>query len=313
MVDSYRRSRCSSTYKFVFELDPAAGQGNKSLPLTKVRLRVYKESIDRHILNGIPIAVNVSALLRLTPKDSDAEQTLTNGTSWEFLRTIEVATRSDGWLEFELGQQLEAPIWGPVVGRHTVDITLKFSINCNKQRKVPLKIINSATIGSGKKLRYQPFLVVFLDDIEIKRMIETEPISVLEDNEAILSEEYYSRAKRQSGNRLCQLKDFRVDFRELNFDSIIYPQFINIKQCVGGCSLNNLQVSVHIATNHARILTSAYHIYQERGSSQMPAPKEPCCSAISYKPAYLLSYNVINGRLENNLEPDMVVKACGCR
>lgn len=304
------KSRCSSAYRFSFQWD--TGNEDRSFPLAKACIRVYSEVIYRLIPLEANVSVNVSVMLKLA-KDRDNEaESESNETSWIFVKTIDVGHGSAGWIELDISQQLET-VWEPVLNKSILNVGVKLDVDCKHTKKVPLKIMNPATLKyptgkREKRLSFQPFLVVFIDDTYIKRKVKNEQLLIADDEPAI-TDKTGGRKKRNSV-LACRVENFTVNFRDLKLTSIISPSSVNIKQCAGSCSLNHVQVSLGVATNHARLMSSAAYVYR----NEMSPPEEPCCSPTAYYSKYLIM--IIGGfqpTIEVRLYTEFVVKECGCR
>ena len=227
---------------------------------------------------------------------------------WMYLRSIDVGRNSSGWLKFNVNELLQ-DYWDPLSEQAIIVVTLKFDVH--SEQKLPLQIFNPATLGF-KALRqelsvFQPVLVISTDDKHIKRAIYS--------LEELVMPKYLPRQRKRSAANIimCHVEDFFLTFSDLGIKHILRPITINIKHCMGSCSINFAPRTMSQTTNHARLMTSAVSVYNtgEGSSLNISPPEEPCCSPIKYSPVYVVtgtpsSYSVI-------LESDMVVTECGCR
>lgn len=268
--------------------------------------------INRHVPIDRNASVSVSVKLTLTStmaNVSAGNESSFFSDEWYFLETLNVAVDADGWLEVDISEPL-AMGWDPLLKSGTFDVSLKFDVDCNEQKKVPLKIINPATIEQlakrERQLMFQPFLVVYIDDIQIKNVIEADQGPVLPEDKKI-------RTKRSDNvDQMCQLDDFFVVFSDLKLN-IFYPNEVNIRRCDGNCSLEYANRFPSLATNHARLMINAHTLHNR---DELPLvndvePQLPCCSPVVYSPIYLLSF--VGRVLEFRLYPDFIVEQCGCR
>lgn len=298
--DDVKGSICSKPYHFVFEW-------NTQLPPTDAFVKVYMQSRDNHFTKNNSIAVNASISLQVTNSIAENKVNANNKKLWTFLKSFYVEKNSSSWLMFEITEQL-AKYWDTVKEGALVDITLKFDVNCEWGERLPMKIIHSVALTVHNTVRrkmsmFQPFLVISTGNIQKAVALSSSSMKQPE------------RRKRYSLDHICLLEDFRVNFPALGIRGILRPTTLNIRQCIGSCSINYAPDIASMTTNHARLMTSATATYNEHmPSSNRSPPKNPCCSPISYYPAYLLqgighSYNKIHLVQRESF----IVKECGCR
>ena len=310
--DEIRGTSCSKPYEFLFEWSSE----NRQLPPSEAVLRVYMQSRDNRFTKKSTLTVNVSAMLQATnTSEMDQER------EWTFLRSIGVQKNSSGWLEFDVTHLL-FNFWNSGTNQAVVGIVLKFDVDCTENR-IPLKLTNPVAWSIDKTRRskasgLQPFLVVSTDDVVIKRIIarntfmfsSDEPILSVPEEQAQTEVE---RRKRNSDDHICRIEDFIVSFSDLGISNILRPLFLNVRQCGGSCSINHAPNTLSLTTNHARLMTSATSIHKHVEPSSNPSPpKNPCCSPISYYPAYLM-IGYPESTIEVKLYSEFTVKECGCR
>lgn len=308
-----RGSSCSKPYEFVFEWSLE----NRKLPPSAAFLRVHMQSRDNRFPKDSTVAVDVSATLQATDTiaETDDERTL-----WTFLKSIDVQKNSSGWLEFNVTQLL-FKFWSSETQQAIVSITLRFDVNCTQNEKIPMKLTNPVAWSVDKARRskasiFQPFLVISTDDIRIKRVI-VKNIFMFSSDEPILStsdeQPEPERRKRDTDDHICRVEDFVVSFSDLGISNILRPLALNVKQCSGSCSINYAHNTLSLTTNHARLMTSAASIHENHTPSSNPSPpKNPCCTPISYHPAYLM-IGYPHSTIEVKLYSEFTVKECGCR
>ncbi len=310
-MPSVYQTRCSSVHRFHFEWD--SGDINRSLPLAEAYLRLYVQLIDRHIPVGSGVPVNISMHLGLSNGRSVEDSSTSSSvdeTSLSFL--TDITTDSDGWLEINVTQEL-LKIWDKVENNKIIDVTLRFSVNCGKQKRI-LKVINPATLDHTPKrerqLALQPLFVVYIDDANIKNLREKH-IAVNESglNLTKVGKEELARSKRDMQPSICHMEDFTVNFTTLNIPGVFQPEIVNIRQCVGGCSLYHLQIAAaNLSTNHAKIMAGAHAHRKDKSTNYLP-----CCSPTAYSDNYIIfgiGQNLTT--IEIRMFPNLVVEQCAC-
>lgn len=305
MTDNGMReiTRCSKSYRFLFYWSLE----KRKIPPSDAFVRVYMRSSDSYFFESNTVAVRVSVKLH-TIESSTTDET------WTFLRIINVDKNSSTWLEFNI-KELIVQFWDLVNEQAIISVTLRFDVN-NCKQKVPmnlLKRLNKATRLETSPFR--PILLISTDDIEIKRAI-MKSYHTLSLDQLIIPEDYPTRRKRDAPDHICQIENFTVTFSELGIRHIILPLAINIRRCMGGCSINYAPDIESLSNTHARLMTSATSVYENSVLSPNSSPPEnPCCSPISYHPAYLLkgSPRSCEVACEFELESDIIARECGCR
>lgn len=312
--DEIRGTSCSKQYEFLFEwsLD------NRQLAPSEAILRAYMQSRDNRFTktSTSSFKVNVSAILYSTDTANETKQEQ----DWRFLKSIDVTKNSSSWLEFDVTHLL-FDFWNSTTDQAIVNINLRLDVDCEQSNRIPLKLTNPVAWSINKTRRskasaVQPFLVISTEDMLIKRLI-TKKSFIFSSDEPVLSvpeeEAETERRKRNSEDHICRIEDFMVSFTDLGISNILRPLALNVRQCGGSCSINHAPNSLSLTTNHARLMTSAtsIHKYVEPLSNPSP-PKNPCCSPISYHPAYLMIGDP-ESTIEVKLYSEFIVKECGCR
>lgn len=295
---------------------------NRSLPLADAFLRVYAQLVKRNIPNGSSVPVSVSADISLRESSSDIDTVYSSGvdeTALSFVTNISVdSTQSDQWLEINITQEL-MEIWDQVSNNNSIDISLSFSVDCSKFKRV-LKIVNPATVEHSLKrerwLEFQPLLVVYIDDMNVKNLrmipVNLKNTSDFDREEAGAEEELSEIRKKRAVHHdqpICGVEDFHINFADIGLTRVFQPKVLNVRQCAGGCSLYHLQrASTNLATNHARLTASAH------ARSLAPDDALPCCSPAEYYDTYLtMTIGAKEDVVETRLHPNLVVKRCVCR
>ena len=315
-------NRCSRVYRFLFEWD------DDSKDLTKATIRVYKEVVNRlipgfqrNVTGNASVSVNVSISLEFAGSQSElANDSSIVDRTWKFLKTIDVAPYSDSWLELDVADQLEDAC-DLELNQTIVDIVVRFDVDCDQQKKVPIRISNPIAYGHNSSqrqrlMKFEPFFVAFLDDVKIKDKVKNDYISDL-GNAYTPDQDIQGDINKRSlvDEPNCGIEDFMVNFTTLGIVDVIHPIGANIRRCTGGCSLFHFPEISHLSSNHARLLATAYHLhtyYTEKASFPV-VPQDPCCSAISYFPIYLTIIHPITQKLELRMYDEFIVKNCGCR
>lgn len=298
-----RGSSCSKSYQFLFNWSLEKRQ----LPPSDAFLRVYMQSHDNHFESNT-VAVRVSVKLQVTGSGTDSTTSETDET-WTFLRIINVERNSSSWLEFNIEELLDQ-FWDPVSKQAIIVVTLKFDVNnCKRNDEVPMKLLHPIALRLNKASRweFQPILLISTDNMDIKRAIANSYLP-----SSITPEDQPKRRKRDAPEHICQIKNFTVTFSDLGIKLIILPSTLNIRRCMGSCSIYYAPNTQSLTTNHARLMTSATSVYEDGVLSPNSSPPEnPCCSPVSYYPAYLLKGT--SGSYWLDFESDIIVKECGCR
>ena len=313
--------KCSTVYWFLFKLD--SEPGDRQLSLSNANLRVYLNTIKRHLVENQNVSVGISTIVSLNEIGSGNFSSPIDDT-WVYMRSIEVNSNSDGWLELNITEELGS-VWDPdfTTREPIFNITLKFDVDCKQQKKVPLKITNPATIREFKakrerQLEHQPFLAVYTTDDEILKMAKTRSYYYSNDV-PVTTDEAEERRKRNAQttvNSTCHIDDFTVRFSDLYLHHILWPETVKIQRCVGSCAYKYIHSASSLTTNHARILITSHLLYQIHRSNNpnttIAEPLLPCCTPVKYRPIFLITA-VGYYSFESNLYLDFIVEQCGCR
>lgn len=316
-------NRCSRVYRFLFEWD------DNGEDLTKATIRVHKEVVNR-LIPGFPnnmsanasVPVNVSISLEFagSQDELDNDSSIADTRTWKFLKNIDVEPYSDSWLELDVADQLEG-VRDLELNQTILDIVLRFDVDCNQQRKVPIRISNPVaySVNSSKRqrmMKFEPFFVAFKDDDKIKDKVKkdyTSDLGSMYTPEQDIQGNISKRSLVAEPN--CQVENFTVNFTTLGILDVLHPKTTNIRRCIGGCTLFHFPEVSHRSSNHARLLATAYHLhtyYAEKASFPV-VPKGPCCSALSYFPIYLTINHPTTQTFELRMYDEFIVKSCGCR
>ena len=112
-----------------------------------------------------------------------------------------------------------------------------------------------------------------------------------------LSSPHHHLSKRNSA---CSHQDYTVVFSEVGVTNVLAPSSLNIGQCTGVCPPG--QTHVHNGVKHTELLDISI--------AADPSKSNPTigCTPVDYVPASILYENSVLV-----VEPNMVVRACGCR
>lgn len=310
--------RCSSIYKFLFEWN--SGVEERNLSISNATVRLYREVINRHIPLGESVPVNISVNIQLLDSRDDVS-TDSDGIAWTLVKGVEVGLVPDDWIELNVTSPFRE-VWDPAVQMMLVEMQIMFSVDCIRHKKVPLKVVNPATVEleqnsrRERQLQYQPFLVVFSTSIDGDAAVD----DVVNEDDPTLEASSSNERNRRSVTEnqtseiveVCHLENFSVNFIDLGLVRIIDPVVANIRQCVGSCSLEHIRFSHNLPTNHARLLASAHTLYQTQPDTLDTEPTEPCCVPVTFSSKYLL-IRYSDGMYEYRLYHDFIAEECGCR
>ena len=328
-VKPTNEGKCSSISRFVFDWDIDSLSHTQGFFLTSALFRPYMQVIARRFQVEGPVKVDFSVTLRQFENNS-LNSTLQS--TQRHLKSLNVTTESDGWLELDITDALRE-IWPP---REDIplEITLKLQVNCQVQKKVPVTFINPAEIPLAQTMRrerhleLQPLFVVSVNDHQIKAKIESEKrkLAAQLNGSTIELTEDTSKRKRSAKSTTvaaaypytCKLENFTVNFADLRLNHIISPTQINIQRCSGGCAHSNIKFNKTIASNHAKLMASARERYQQPNNNLPPnatlymsEPGVPSCVPTSYESVYLMLQHP--NRLQLSVFSHFVVTGCGCR
>lgn len=325
------QEKCSKVYRFLFDwsAEDMAGhigrqfhgqtRATMNLDLLQSSLHVYMKPIQRHLLYGDK--VNVSISMQVTNDSTTDSDEFLDDTFWTPLTTIDLADHTKRWLDLNVSSQLANSIWewDSDSNRTIFDIALKFHVDCEQQKKVPLEIINPVVLNPGRNQRkiqtiFQPFLVISVDDTQVKEAIERKHLlSSLPEDPAIIGREYLERGKRSAyHDTVCHLTNFTANFTTLGIHTILKPIVVNVGQCRGSCSAKHAPENFPVINNHARLMVSAVSVH----NNKTPLPKvpiEPCCTSIDYFPVYLMIWQPDTLTVRVALYDDFIAKSCACR
>ena len=325
--------KCKTITRYLFSWDSVTNAvPPERIPLKEGHLRPYLQVINRHVQGGKVVPVQLSVELNVFVGNNRSETPTRS--SFVQLQSINVSSRSSGWLELDITSAL-APVWPPTENLTVAEVLLTAEVDCGAFKKVPLNFINPAEIPleratrRERHLNLQPLLLVFSDDSHIKNQIAKgeEEIDMSDETFEINGEEDFEKRKRRrrqgTENDDCRVENFTVNFSDLGVDDIISPELVNIRRCMGNCSHSVLRKSSDqgLATNHAKIMASAQLLYTLQRSHNITTvyaeePKVPCCVPVEYSPMYVLREQhttEADFAIELKVYPNFVVERCGCR
>ena len=317
--------KCGAISRFIFNWELVANITTQTL--NKSIVRPYMQMIARLIEDHETIPVNISVSLRLLHKNMSLDPESSVPTRLHFVQTIEVTSKSEGWIEFDITPAVQSVWTTPKVKLPIIEVTLRMEVDCVNHRKVPLQFVNPAEVELHKTFRrekfttLQPLLVVYLEDRLVKEKLYTEKMLADEEKEMALNgnmidtNKTATRQKRAAS--LCGIQSYTVNFTELHLDYIISPLTMEVNRCTGSCSADVIDPHPTIATNHARIKASAKKLYDHRlfkspnSTMYNYVHENPCCAPVEYESRFITIAFV--GSVYQQLFPDVVAKRCGCR
>ena len=306
-------TKCSNIQRYIFVSDFPA-----SLVLEKSYVRLFIRWNDDHIDVSNSMSLNVSATMKRVKESSYVAGTVSaqQDTAWGFVSALELETGVDTFLEINITHHL-ANIWTEDSTGSLMDLRLKFDVDCGEPDPesnafldaFPFQLVNPAIVEcivpeNRSMVDVQPFLVVFADDVDKRermnrdRLYANPPSSGAKD-----------RAKRSANAgpvfTVCRVMNYSMNFSEVGYKTILAPRLPNIGQCVGSCSLQQIQLFSDIATDHAKVVSSAVTVRGEATGV--------CCAPTKYEPLFILVINLRLGGLQANSFEKVVVKECGCK
>lgn len=317
--------KCGAISRFLFDWESVAN--STDISLNKAVIRPYMQVINRLINENEAIPLNISVSLQLfhrnMPVNSSASSPIHH-----FVRTIDVTSNSDGWLELDITAPIQS-IWSPTsMQLPIVEITLRMEVDCINHSKVPVQFINPAEVElykvsrREKHTKLQPLLVIFLEDKVVKmklkdeNMLKEEEVMEASDGADISRTIANNARRRRSSTPTCAITDFTVNFTQLGLDNVVLPVTLNIGQCSGDCSHHAI-LEHNQASNHARIIANAKSLnddgsfLSDNSTMYYQNHENPCCTPLTYAPAYILLK--VSGSYKNQLYLNMIATRCLCK
>ena len=276
--------------------------------------------ITRLIADGEVATVDVAVFMNAFANSSTITTAHLQNATFTGQQQFDVVSNSSAWQEINITEGLES-IWPPSADTPLVEIILRLQVNCDDRKKVPVSFINPAEISleqMNRRNRYanfQPLMLVFLDNKEVKERLRKEEEQVIADEiagqESDITRLEEERAKRTAYLDGCRLENFTINFADLKLDNILSPHSTNVRMCTGSCSHTFIKLNSKTATNHAKMMASSYALHQ-LNPDEFQGSREPCCVPTKYDPLFLLMQHR-DQSIELNLYPNFIVKKCGCR
>ena len=215
-----------------------------------------------------------------------------DGSANQFIDKLDVRAGTTDWHTFNITTALK--IWALFPQRnHGLKIVVR---NAHGE----LSPHAFGVIGTRGNLEKRPYLLGF--------MTVTRDFTKLVFKNLPLSRERRATKKTKQTARNakheCKLKEFRVDFKEVGYTSIIAPLSYDMYFCKGSCAYYPIDPSLK-PTFHTNLQT-LFHIVN---SSAAPAP---CCVPGILKPISILYYQD-DGNIALTEYPDLVATSCICR
>ena len=307
------------TQKFNFSLESLAIELGDHIKLSKSVLRVYLQPI-RRLLPAENETVDIEVTVTAQAITNDSES---SGYIQVLTQTLQVTNEmEDHWEELNITNGLKN-CWDSIDNISIIEFQVQFrKIQCIPgKKKIPLEIVDPATIPLKQERRrnrhwpLQPFVLIFLDDEEEKKLLH-DSLQVSQPEEEYMvglegDEMEMERSKRASVPR-CEVGSYHINFANLGMFHILAPFSYDAKQCSGDCSKRS--VHNHYFNNHARLLATAYHQYQSSNSNETVTyvPQDPHCVSLTYDYLNLIIIKR-NGSFESRNYPNMIARSCGCR
>lgn len=273
--------------------------------LQKGMLRTYLDVIPRYFRQQHSIPVTISSSFSVLRENTTL--TIFGGEEDQW-----ITSNSSGWTELNVTQGLmEIQTMSEL--SNIIEVTVTITVDCSSHKKVPLTLVDPSSVPLSQEPRrlrlskLQPMLLIYLSDENLKEELKKEATDPMHSGEDLDVEEIEKRSS--SG---CHLEDFMINFHNIDLDYVLAPYEYNARYCTGLCSHSVLRYQGNIATNHAKIIASAYALRNRNPPALSHQLKEPCCVPIRYDPMPLLTlYD--HDELNYAVYPAMSVSACGCR
>ena len=318
ITEAYRPNppnyRCTMQQSLVYSLSALIEEHDNVLPLSTATFRVYLQGITRLMpKNNEEVSIQVEITAQRTNIARNSTDSVVVAT--------EVITVTpdfeDGWREWNITDNLLL-CWNKTEHFNLLELTAKFSrLNCTRgNKKIPIRIVDPATIPLDQTTRrqrhwpLQPFVLLFLDDEEQRQEIMASMASDTPEDSPVIAIDDERVSKRALPSPTCVLKNFTVNFADLEMHHIIAPFQYMAKQCSGDCSKSSIRYNA--ATNHAKILASAHFKYTYENANFHSTPEVPCCVSTRLMPIGLILLTYDSNIMEITY-PNMIASECGCR
>ena len=248
--------------------------------------------MDNSIPLGNGVQMNISAIVSLADASGYHNLSFECSGEWETVYSVEVEDISDGWLEIDL-TKLFIDIWDLISTNDFIEVGLKFDLD-SCESHIPLRIVNPGTtdyvmeqVKREREWKKQPFLVIFVDEVEATGSHKKEKYTLPKNAHSsdMERDEGVRRKRRGSSNISCRTEDYHIVFHDIHIEHVLLPRSLNIRQCVGSCEYNVLQLMPSIASTHAQLMSSSTEILQNQTGNNA-RPTTPCCSAAEYSEVY---------------------------
>lgn len=175
---------------------------------------------------------------------------------------------------------------------------------------VPLSVADPATIPLEEKKRrqnyltLQPLVVVYLDEPQVRERMKqlNQQDNFLRLSLGDSSQQHVSKRQAPTAapeSIACHLENVTISFASVGLYNVIAPLSINVRQCVGQCTISSVAQESFIS-DYARLLASAV------------SPKLPCCVPATYERVWLMQLQP-EGTLSYQPYDDLVAASCGCQ
>ena len=303
-------------------------EDNGVMPLTRATLRTYIQAIPRHLPEpGDNFTVNIEVLTAVV--DQVNSSTIPNVTAAKENITVSHDMEEHRWMEISMTEGIRSL---NVSKTHEecflrVKVVFKLDVCTNKYKKVPLMVVDPATIPveeserREKHLTVQPMVILYLDEPEVKEQMRLQTKGDHVDEFLLGEDSGEHPSKREAGptenttasESPCHLENLTISFHAAKLYHVIVPVSYNARQCVGQCTLSTLQDGKDYINNHAQLLASAASVYASDPQLFEKEPKLPCCVPLTYGEEWLMLYDYTLGTISAQSYPNMVATSCGCR
>ena len=115
--------------------------------------------------------------------------------------------------------------------------------------------------------------------------------------------EIINKANSRCNGAGCCRQDFKVNFKDVGWNWILFPKEYNAKKCSGGC-----QLASEFKTTREQLI---FHYYSSSVNNQKSELKFSCVPD-SFKDTSIIWHDVPNNRIYFENYKDMIVNSCKC-
>lgn len=307
--------KCTTSTRFIYRWH-ALVEAKQSRHLQKGILHTHLQVIPRLLPSTGSTEVEITVTMRPYGHNS-SQSVLASQTQ------ASISTESEGWLELNVTEGVRE-LWEQNSDCEEIELSVEFRVNCRDQKKVPVYLTDPASIPLSQAKRrqryerYQPLLVISLNDEEVKEIVRKEindiaNSSTVHEN-SVLQQQEPAHAEKRSANSACGKEDYWINFQVLQLHYILVPHSYNAHRCSGSCSHSTLSRNENLGTNHAKIIASMKAISQyDHSIAFANTPQDPCCAPTKYESLQLITTSYDRSSINIEVYPSMIVHECGCR